>query len=63
MFNNMRAIAVAVAPIFYGRSYAAFTQRGMYAGHVWLLIALVAGILPEMIHRSISANRYAISSG
>ena len=26
-FNNMRAIAVAVAPIVYGRSYAALTGR------------------------------------
>ena len=56
----MRAIAVAVAPIVYGRSYAALTGRGLYAGRVWLLIAVVAGVVPELIHRSISAERYSV---
>lgn len=58
MFNNMRAIAVAIAPIVYGRAYAALTKRGRYPGQVWLLIAVVAGLVPELIHRSISAGRY-----
>ena len=61
-FNNMRAIAVAVAPIVYGRSYAALTGRGLYAGRVWLLIAVVAGVVPELIHRSISAERYNVKT-
>jgi hypothetical protein len=61
MFNNMRAIAVAIAPIVYGRTYAALTQRGMYAGKVWLLIAVVAGVVPELIHRSISMDQYTVS--
>lgn len=62
-FNNLRAIAVAIAPIVYGRTYAALTQRGVYAGHVWLLIAVVAGVVPEVIHRSISAQRYVVPPG
>ena len=61
MFNNMRAVAVAIAPIVYGRTYAALTQRGTYAGKVWLLIAAVAGIVPELIHRSISTVEYTLS--
>ncbi len=58
----MRAIAVAIAPIVYGRPYAALTGRGLYAGRVWLLIAVVAGVVPELIHRSISAERYSVKT-
>ena len=39
-FNNMRAIAVAIAPIVYGRTYAGLTKRGIYPGRVWLLLAV-----------------------
>ena len=34
--------------------YAWLSKRGMYPGRMWMLVALVAGVLQELLHRSIS---------
>ena len=59
-FNNMRAVAVAIAPIIYGRCYARLSESQLYSGRVWLLVALIAGVIPEAIHRSIRRHDYEL---
>jgi hypothetical protein len=59
-FNNMRAVAVAIAPMVSGRVYARLSSRGFYPGRLWLLVAVLAGVVPELIHRSISAEKYRL---
>jgi hypothetical protein len=41
-----------------GRVYAALSEQGLTPGRVWLLLAVFGCVLPEVLHRSVSADDY-----
>eukprot|EP01046_Picozoa_sp_COSAG06_P029605 COSAG06_NODE_2756_length_6336_cov_29.970980_3_plen_91_part_00 len=56
-FNNMRAITVIVAPPVYNALYEfAAKSKRLPLGSVWYLIALIGGVIPELIHRSLKSE-------
>ena len=54
--NNLRAIVSSVAPMLYGNSYAFFRSRGIYPGLTFTLAALVGGLAPELLLRTLPAS-------
>ena len=56
LFSNLRASTVALAPVAYGTLYAWLRQRNYNGGLAYLAIAIVGGLVPELLHRSISGK-------
>ena len=53
----MRAITVVIAPVVYNAVYDLSTRTPwLPTGTVWYLIALVGGLLPELLHRSMATE-------
>ena len=50
--NNLRAIASAVAPMLYGNTYSLLRTNGVYPGLAFTVAAIVGGVLPEILHRT-----------
>ena len=56
LFNNLRALSVATAPLLYGEMYAYFIRKKIPVGQVWTFIALISAVIPEAIHRMALTN-------
>eukprot|EP00912_Choanoflagellata_sp_UC4_P001990 UC4_evm4s1277 len=60
LFNNLRAVTVTSAPIFYGMLYSFCIKKSppsnpsRYSGIPWIVAASVGSLLPELIHRSMT---------
>ena len=62
-FGNMRAITVIVAPLAYNALYD-FSRRASNSapiGTTWYLVALVGGLIPELLHRSMSTGEMIVA--
>ena len=58
--HSREQVAVFAAPMLYGRTYAWLSKTGLYPGRMWLMVAVLAGVIPELLHRSISPEQYRL---
>jgi hypothetical protein len=62
LFSNLRASTVALAPLTFGTIYAWLRKNNYSSGYAYLVIALLSGVLPEILHRTISDKDLGIKN-
>ena len=61
--ERRRAITVVVAPVVYNALYDVARRPGnrLPVGAAWYLIALLGGLIPELLHRSMSTDEMVVA--
>jgi DHA1 family tetracycline resistance protein-like MFS transporter len=61
MYSSIRTFTMIIAPLIYGTAYAkansaAAVAARRFAGWPWLLVMLLGAVIPECLHRTLSAH-------